>query len=105
MICKSRTRTDASGTATTDAGRPRSSVAGGILSVFAKGWQAYWNWRVKRTTVLMLRSLDRRTLRDIGVDPSEIVSLVHDAEGNRRHRLQRDPCPRASLRTRWMNGQ
>ena len=61
-------------------------AAGGIGSLVAKVWRAYWDWRVKRTTILILRSLDRRMLHDIGIDPSEIESLVHDPGQDRRRR-------------------
>lgn len=83
MSCTSWTGTEAAGV-TADAGRQRSTFAGRIGSLIAKVWRAYWDWRVKRTTVLILHSLDRRTLHDIGIDPSEIESLVHDAGRSRR---------------------
>jgi uncharacterized protein YjiS (DUF1127 family) len=44
---------------------------------FARSWwRTYWDWRARKTTILLLHALDRRTLRDIGIDPSEIESLV-----------------------------
>ena len=44
-------------------------------------WEAYWTRRAKRTTVTLLRGLDDRTLHDIGIDRSEIESVVY---GKRR---------------------
>jgi uncharacterized protein YjiS (DUF1127 family) len=73
--------------APTGHGRRWLSPLAGIGSLIAKGWRAYWAWRVRRTTIVMLRSLDRRMLHDIGIDPSEIESLVCDPgrEHRRRH--------------------
>jgi uncharacterized protein YjiS (DUF1127 family) len=49
-------------------------------------WRAYWDWRARKATILMLRALDRRTLADIGIDPSEIQSLVQSRACDRRRR-------------------
>ena len=87
MSCTSCTQANAAGAPPDDGDRRVASLAaGGIGPLIAKVWRAYWDWRVKRTTVLMLHSLDRRTLHDIGIDPSEIESLVHDAGRERRRR-------------------
>lgn len=40
-------------------------------------WEAYWSWRAKQATVSILKTLDRRTLEDIGVSASEIESAVY----------------------------
>jgi uncharacterized protein YjiS (DUF1127 family) len=48
-------------------------------------WQAYWHWRARKATILILRSLDRRTLSDIGISPGEIESLIHSG-GDRLRR-------------------
>ena len=40
-------------------------------------WRAYLDRRARRATVRILHSLDARTLKDIGVNPSEIESLVY----------------------------
>jgi uncharacterized protein YjiS (DUF1127 family) len=90
MSCASWTRVDAEGAPAARGGRGPAAVAARIGSLIAGGWRAYWDWRVKRTTVLMLRSLDRRTLHDIGIDPSEIESLVHDPGRERRRRHDAD---------------
>jgi uncharacterized protein YjiS (DUF1127 family) len=79
-------RSNAGGAPTVDGRRRLPPAATGIGSLLARGWRAYWDWRVRRTTILILRSLDRRALHDIGIDPSEIESLVHDAGRDHRQR-------------------
>jgi uncharacterized protein YjiS (DUF1127 family) len=82
MTCMSCTRP------AVEAGRPTRwltlSRAAGLIRW---AWRTYWDWRARKVTMLLLRSLDRRTLHDIGIAPSEIESLVcscaHD--GRRRH--------------------
>jgi uncharacterized protein YjiS (DUF1127 family) len=59
--------------------RPRGGLVG-------RWWRAYWDWRARKATVFILHSLDRRTLGDIGVDPSEIESLVWCEACDRRRR-------------------
>jgi uncharacterized protein YjiS (DUF1127 family) len=39
-------------------------------------WTRYWTRRAERATVAVLQTLDDRTLEDIGLDRSEIESLV-----------------------------
>jgi len=48
-------------------------------------WATYWSGRAQRATVLMLQSLDGRTLKDIGIDRSEIESVVYGRPDDRRH--------------------
>ena len=50
----------------------------------ARLWHAYWDWRARQATVLILRALDKRTLHDIGVNPSEIESFIYSKRGERR---------------------
>jgi uncharacterized protein YjiS (DUF1127 family) len=38
--------------------------------------RTYLDRRAQRATVRILQSLDTRTLKDIGIDPSEISSIV-----------------------------
>jgi uncharacterized protein YjiS (DUF1127 family) len=66
--------------------RPRSTLALRGVRVLRGWWHAYWDWRARKATVLILRSLDCRTLHDIGIHPSEIESLVHARDGDRRRR-------------------
>jgi hypothetical protein len=44
----------------------------------------------KRTAVMMLHSLDDHCLHDIGVDRSEIESVIYGKPGDRRLRYERD---------------
>jgi uncharacterized protein YjiS (DUF1127 family) len=50
-------------------------------------WQKYLD---RRVTIMTLRSLDERTLRDIGVDRAEIASLV-DNISDQQPRFQSHP--------------
>jgi uncharacterized protein YjiS (DUF1127 family) len=59
-----------------EAGRRPSGFAARAGRLIRRGWQAYWDRRARRATVLLLQSLDERTLRDIGIGPGEIESLV-----------------------------
>jgi uncharacterized protein YjiS (DUF1127 family) len=68
-----------------EAGRHRAALPGRVIGAVRRVWCAYRGWRAKRATALVLRSLDARTLRDIGIDSSEIESLVeHDVQRRRR---------------------
>lgn len=87
MGCTGWTHANSSPAPAVDAAHRLSPRAGGVGSLVARAWRAYWDWRVRRTTVLLLHSLDRRTLRDIGIDPSEIQSVVYDAGRDRRRRF------------------
>lgn len=65
--------------------RPSTLTARAALFVLG-GWRAYWDWRARKATVLILRSLDCRTLHDIGIHPSEIESLVYSGGSDRCRR-------------------
>lgn len=41
-------------------------------------WTGYWTRRAEHATVGILHALDDRTLKDIGLDRSEIESVAHD---------------------------
>jgi uncharacterized protein YjiS (DUF1127 family) len=58
-----------------EAGRT-SSLAIRACASIRGAWSAYWEWRARKATILLLRSLDRRTLHDIGIADGEIESLV-----------------------------
>ena len=51
-------------------------------------WRAYWERRARKASVFLLRSLDNRTLDDIGLHRSEIESLVYDKSKDRRRRYE-----------------
>jgi uncharacterized protein YjiS (DUF1127 family) len=65
-----------------------SAAAQSGINGLKKLWSAYWLHRRQRTTMLLLQSLDARTLQDIGIDRSEIRSVVHSLYrgGDRRSR-------------------
>jgi uncharacterized protein YjiS (DUF1127 family) len=51
-----------------------------------RAWGNYWDWRARKATVQILRSLDARTLQDIGLSRAEIESVVYgNPEERRRH--------------------
>jgi uncharacterized protein YjiS (DUF1127 family) len=72
----------------TNRSAPLAAAAGGISRLVRHAWHGYWDWRAKRMTVHILRSLDERTLRDIGISPGEICSVVYGGAGDRRRRYQ-----------------
>jgi len=44
------------------------------------GWRAYWRWRYRQITLRLLRSMDERLLRDIGVAPLSLQSFFAKGE-------------------------
>jgi uncharacterized protein YjiS (DUF1127 family) len=52
------------------------SRASRLAGALQRGWHAYWARRARSATVFLLRGLDDRTLQDIGVNRSEIESVV-----------------------------
>jgi uncharacterized protein YjiS (DUF1127 family) len=54
------------------------------IGLVRRAWRAYWERHARKATVLILSSLDARTLRDIGISPSEIESLVRCGHDRRR---------------------
>jgi uncharacterized protein YjiS (DUF1127 family) len=67
----------------------QSQAASGTYGVSLRRlWNAYWANRAKSTTVFLLRGLDDRTLQDIGVERSEIESLVYSRSCDRLKRYQ-----------------
>jgi uncharacterized protein YjiS (DUF1127 family) len=66
-------------------GRGRASgLRMALKSVLRTAWRAYWEWQRRRTTVRILSALDERTLRDIGIHPSEITSYAYGDPDHRR---------------------
>jgi uncharacterized protein YjiS (DUF1127 family) len=63
-----------------------------VGATIRRAWRAYWDWRARKVTVLLLSALDERTLHDIGVAPSEIESLVYGG---------RDRCRRYDASWFW----
>jgi uncharacterized protein YjiS (DUF1127 family) len=55
-----------------------------VASALQSVWAAYWAHKAERATALILHSLDDRTLKDIGMDRSEIESVAHNPGRERR---------------------
>jgi uncharacterized protein YjiS (DUF1127 family) len=64
-----------------DAGARPSTLAGRIAGAVRGLWRAYWDWRARQATVLMLHALGEHRLRDIGIDPGEIECLLKGRDG------------------------
>jgi uncharacterized protein YjiS (DUF1127 family) len=63
--------------------RRPSALAARSIGTLHRLWRGYWNWRARQATVEILRSLDDRTLKDIGMNRLEIESFVHGTPGER----------------------
>lgn len=68
--------------------RPTSTVSQRFAAALQSAWTAYWIHRAERATVQMLHSLDDRTLKDIGLDRSEIELVAHNPGHERRVDVQ-----------------
>jgi len=64
----------------------RLTLTARAVAIARRGWRTYWERRTRRATVLILCSLDERTLHDIGISRSEIESCVYGKGGDRRRR-------------------
>ena len=73
------------------------SVPRRVLDAVKSAWVGYWTHRARRATVFALHTLDDRTLKDIGMDRSEIESVVYAQPRDRgRSRSRRiTMCARA----------
>jgi uncharacterized protein YjiS (DUF1127 family) len=67
---------------TATAGR-RVWRSGSARAYLHRAWFAFRDWYARRLTVKILSSLDERTLRDIGITPGEITSVVYGKRGER----------------------
>ena len=74
-------------TATADQASP--TLASRFAGSAAGLWRAYLDRRAQRATVRILQSLDARTLKDIGINRTEIDSLVYGDRYDRLRRYQR----------------
>ncbi len=61
-----------------------------VFTAMQAGLRAYVNWRACRADRATLRALSSRTLADIGIDRSEITSVVY-GRGRDRSRRRRGP--------------
>jgi uncharacterized protein YjiS (DUF1127 family) len=66
----------ASGIKISSSGARAPTLASGLAGALKRRWRAYWARRARSATVFLLRGLDDRTLQDIGVNRSEIESVV-----------------------------
>jgi uncharacterized protein YjiS (DUF1127 family) len=66
--------------------RNPSKPAARIVEMLKGAYRAYWDWRSRKATIEILRSLDGRTLRDIGLHLDEIDSVVYGKRGDRKQR-------------------
>ncbi len=62
----------------------RGALGHRVAGMTQRAWTRYWMRRAERDTVAILQGLDDRTLKDIGLDRSEIESVVHGQPGERR---------------------
>ena len=64
---------------------PNSLTPAARVAEMLKGaWHAYLDWRARHATLRILRSLDSRTLHDIGLHADEIESAVYGKRGDRK---------------------
>ena len=63
---------------------PAQTMTKRLVTALAGAWTTYWTERAERATVYMLHSLDNRTLKDIGIDRSEIESVARHRARERR---------------------
>lgn len=54
-----------------------SSISGRLSVALRDAWERFWIWRAARATVYILHALDDRTLKDLGMDRTEIESVVY----------------------------
>jgi uncharacterized protein YjiS (DUF1127 family) len=52
------------------------AAAGDLSRSIERAWRCYWDYQARRATMMLLHSLDDRTLSDIGFQRSEIHSVV-----------------------------
>jgi len=75
------------GQATAFGMRPeQGQIAYRLRNAARRAWAAYWTWRAQHATATILHALDDRTLKDIGIDRSEIESVVWVARAGRKER-------------------
>jgi uncharacterized protein YjiS (DUF1127 family) len=62
----------------------RLTTPNAVLHTIATWWDAYWNARARRATIMMLHTLDDRTLHDIGIGRGEIEAAAEGRLDRRR---------------------
>ena len=66
------------------AGRESVRLGRKVADMTRHAWTRYWTRRAERAAIAVLHSLDDRGLKDIGLDRSEIESLVHGTRASER---------------------
>jgi uncharacterized protein YjiS (DUF1127 family) len=69
---------------------PAASWPHKAATALKTAWSAYWERRARQATVTLLQSLDAPTLRDIGINRSEIESVVYGPPLERRQQRWTD---------------
>jgi len=59
------------------AAHTQSSGLHRLGAVVTKAWNGYWEYRANRAAIAMLQSMDGQALHDIGINRSEIESVVY----------------------------
>ena len=54
-----------------------------------KAWRRYWAWRATRAAVVALHALNAHELKDMGIDRSEIESVVYGGTPGRHRASER----------------
>ena len=75
-------------TLTTSASTVEDSRISRVIAHLNNGWHRYLLRRRLKATIYTLQGLDSRTLSDIGLDRSEIESVVNSGGAGRRQRLE-----------------
>lgn len=65
------------------AGWPEEDHQTHRYGIVARVWDRFRAWRARRETLRALYSLDNGTLRDLGITPREIDSLVYGDSSDR----------------------
>jgi uncharacterized protein YjiS (DUF1127 family) len=77
-------------TQTLAAGHNAVASIGQRLSDIGKGlWRSYWRRRSERATIVQLHALQDYVLHDIGIDRSEIESVVRTRSRGRRQQFEK----------------
>ena len=75
------------------------SLGNKMIAATRRAWTTYWTHRAARATAGILHTLDDRALKDIGLDRSEIESVVYNASrGERRIYWARMPAAQPAPR-------